>query len=826
MSDAKINGINAELMAQAEFNNAWILGPQTDWTRAGQGDHFAQFYETEAFLVESLVGFTASGLKSGDALIIVATRDHRDNLERRLTESGVDLDAVRTTGQYVSLDAGDTLSGFMIDGAPDAMRFQTLLSGILAKAGEGGRRVRIFGEMVMLLWKEGNCESAIRLEELWNDLRQIHPFLLFCAYPIGSFTNGKLPRSMVDVCDQHAHVIPAESYTTLLTLDDRAREIIRLQQQARMLQAEIAEREQSEQALRTVKRELEIQVEDLRRLHELSIRLTGTLEIDLVLREVLRAALAVQGTDLGLLSLRNREGDGLSVNAQCGFDDEFMKQLEGVAPGADFCGSYEQRRQVIVEDIEVDPLPAQYREVAHQAGIRSCHSTPLITHGSNILGVLAVYFRESRRPSQRELRLMDLYARMAADFIENAQLHHKVQQELEAREQSLLREQLARAEAESANRMKDEFLATVSHELRTPLNAIIGWSHMLRRGTLDDATTSRALETIERNAKSQAQLIEDLLDVSRVITGKLRLNIGPVDLASVINAAIDSVQLAADSKGIHLEVRLDPSARHTQGDAGRLQQVVWNLLSNAIKFTPSAGHVEVRLERAGSSVQIRVSDTGPGIGADFLPFIFDRFRQADSSSTRSYGGLGLGLAIVRHLVELHGGSVHAESPGTGAVFTIALPVGGSKERSNKPKQQATSDVRSDPLPSLEGLRVLVVDEDHDTLQVINVMLTAYRARVQGAASATEAIEILEWYKPDVIVSDLALPGDDAYSLMNRIRELMNGKDLPAIALTSYVRVEDRTRALSAGFNMFVPKPVQPDELITALANLAEPGRTQ
>ncbi len=826
MSDAKITGINTELMAQAEFDNAWILGPQTDWTCAEQGDHFAQFYETEAFLVDSLVGFTTSGLNRGDALIIVATQEHRDSLERRLTESGIDLDAVRAAGQYVSLDAGDTLAGFMMDGAPDATLFQTLLTGILARAGQGGRRVRIFGEMVMLLWAEGNCEGAIRLEELWNDLRQAHPFLLFCAYPIGSFTDEKLPRSIVDVCDQHAHLIPAESYTTLPTLDDRVREIIRLQQQARMLQAEIAQREQTEQALRTVKQELEIQVEDLRRLHEMSIRLTGTLDIDLVLQEVLRAALAVQGTDLGLLSLRNRESDGLSVKAQCGFDDEFLKQLECVVPGADICGSYEQRRQVIVEDIEVDPLLAQYREVANRAGVRSCHSTPLITHGSNILGVLAVHFRESRRPSQRELRLMDLYARMAADFIENAQLHYQVQQELGAREQALLREQLARAESESANRMKDEFLATVSHELRTPLNAIIGWSHMLRRGTLDDATKSRALETIERNAKSQAQLIEDLLDVSRVITGKLRLNIGPVDLASVINAAIDSVQLAAESKGIHLEVRLDPSARHTQGDASRLQQVVWNLLSNAIKFTPAGGHVEVRLERAEGNVQIRVSDTGPGISEDFLPFIFDRFRQADSSSTRSYGGLGLGLAIVRHLVELHGGSVHADSLGTGASFTIALPVGGSSERWNKPKQHATHDVQSDPLPSLEGLRVLVVDQDRDTLQVINVMLTAYRARVQGAASASDAIEILEWYKPDVIVSDLVLPNEDAYSLIARIRELRNGKDLPAIALTSFVRVEDRARALAAGFNMFVPKPVQPDELITALANLAEPVPTQ
>jgi signal transduction histidine kinase/CheY-like chemotaxis protein len=554
-----------------------------------------------------------------------------------------------------------------------------------------------------------------------------------------------------------------------------------------------------------------------------------------MLREVLRAALNVQGTDMGLLSLCEAGQDGLSLKVQSGFDEEFLKALEMVPPGEGSCGTcYEQRRRVVIEDVEVDTVFADYREAARRAGFRACHSTPLITGSGNIIGVLSVHFRQPHRPSNRETRLIDLYARMAADMIENARLHRQMQQELREREELLVRELAARAEAETANRMKDEFLATVSHELRTPLNVIIGWSHMLRHDHLDEATMAHAFETIERNAQSQAQLIEDILDVSRVITGKLLLNIGPVDVAAVINAAIDCVQLAADAKGIQLEVTLAPSARHISGDAGRLQQVVWNLLANAIKFTPAGGRVSVRLERAGRNAQIRVSDTGEGISADFLPFIFDRFRQADGTSTRRHGGLGLGLAIVRHLVELHGGTVHADSEGEGrgATFTISLPLADEPTKKRRrvaanllTKQAATAHI--DTLPSLEGLRVLLVDDDQDTLNMLAEILTGNRAAVQLASSAAEALEVLEWYKPDLLVSDLAMPDEDGYSLIAKVRalEANNGQQIPAVALTAYVRVEDRTRALAAGFNMFVPKPIEPVELLTAIANLAEPNMT-
>jgi signal transduction histidine kinase/ActR/RegA family two-component response regulator len=391
---------------------------------------------------------------------------------------------------------------------------------------------------------------------------------------------------------------------------------------------------------------------------------------------------------------------------------------------------------------------------------------------------------------------------------------------------SLRAEQVARAEAESASRMKDEFLGTVSHELRTPLNAIIGWSHMLLAGKLDEATAVRALEIIDRSAKAQAQLIEDILDVSRVITGKVRLDTVPVDVAAVINLAVESAQLAADSKGIQLEVILDPLARHIVGDFSRLQQVVWNLIGNAIKFTPSGGRVAVRLSRLDRSIEICVSDTGEGINPAFLPFVFDRFRQADGSQTRLHGGVGLGLAIVRHLVELHGGTVLAESPGLGrgATFTITLPIAPARRM----RRNSTRDLGKGKgmelgsRPQLDGLQVLLVDDDRDTLQVLTALLTESRAEVQTASSAAEALEVLQRYKPDVMVFDLAMPYEDGYSLIRKVRasETRGGRQTPAVALTARVRVEDRAQTLAAGFNLFVPKPVEPSELITAIANVA------
>ncbi|MFN2493571.1 MAG: ATP-binding protein [Pyrinomonadaceae bacterium] len=651
MIKSNINTNSSEDAIQLSSNDIAKLNaaPRADWTEMSDKEHFVQFYEADAFLLNSLSGFIGTAINSGEAAIVVATESHRDGLDELLQANGLDVTGAKACGQYVALDAADTLSRFMVNGEPDQQRFNEVIGGVIASVTEGRSRVRAFGEMVALLWGEGNYNGAMRLEQLWNDLQKAYTFSLFCAYPMSGFGGEKFVEPHSGVCTVHTRVIPAESYADIGDPNARLRAIAQLQQKAKSLEAEIADRLRAEEALRI----------------------------------------------------------------------------------------------------------------------------------------------------------------------------------------ALVREQMARSEAETANRMKDEFLANVSHELRTPLNAIIGWSHLLRSGSLDEATVTRAMETIDRNAKSQAQLIEDILDVSRMITGKLRLNNEPVDISSVINAAIDSVQLAIDSKDLHLEVTLDPSARHTLGDSSRLQQVVWNLLANAIKYTPAGGRIEVKVNRAEQNLQIQVSDTGEGISRAFLPFIFDRFRQSDGTTTRKHGGLGLGLAIVRHLVELHGGTIKAESAGDGlgSMFTVELPLAPSPQRTKQRKRRRTIVANVKPqevvqphvasLPSLEDVKVLLVDDDVDTLQMLGVMLADSKGIVQTASSVSEALEILEWYRPDVVVSDLAMPGEDGYSLIQQLRALEATKLIPTVALTSYVRVEDRTRALSAGFNMFVPKPVQPDELITAIANLAE-----
>lgn len=397
------------------------------------------------------------------------------------------------------------------------------------------------------------------------------------------------------------------------------------------------------------------------------------------------------------------------------------------------------------------------------------------------------------------------------------------------REQFLAREQAARTEAETANRMKDEFLATLSHELRTPLNAMLGWTQLLRTRKLDEVTYARALETVDRNTRSLASLIEDVLDVSRIIRGQLRLNVRPVQLVSVIEAAIDSARPAAEAKIIRLQPVLDPATGPVAGDSDRLQQIVWNLLSNAIKFTPKQGRVQVLLEQINSHVEITVSDTGKGISAEFLPYVFERFRQADSTTTRTHSGLGLGLAIVRHLVELHGGTVHAESlgEGQGAMFIVKLPLMPVRLSSSDPERvhpRAGSGVPFGDLPSLDGLQVLVVDDEADAREFITAVLEQCGAAVTAIASAKEALEVIE-PKLDVLVSDIGMPEEDGYALINQVRSLTpeQGGRIPAAALTAYAREEDRTKALLAGFQLHVSKPVSPAELAAVVANLA--GRT-
>jgi PAS domain S-box-containing protein len=388
--------------------------------------------------------------------------------------------------------------------------------------------------------------------------------------------------------------------------------------------------------------------------------------------------------------------------------------------------------------------------------------------------------------------------------------------------------QAARAEADIANGVKDEFLATLSHELRTPLTSILGWSEMLTAGNLDDATSKRALEIIVRNARAQRKLIDDLLDISRIITGKIRLDVRAVELAPLIEAIVDGMRPAADARGIHLKMALDPGTSPISGDPDRLQQIIWNLLSNGIKFTPKGGSVEVRLERIRSHMEITISDTGQGIAPEFLLHVFERFRQSDSSTTRRHGGLGLGLSIVSQLVELHGGTVTAQSPGEGkgTIFTVALPLLSVHHESTNAHMTHTltgSHTVTDRHPSLANVRVLVVEDEPDAQELIAAVLTGRGAEVISVESADEALKEMELKRFDVLVSDIGMPLLDGYALIEKVRQLSaeRGGRIPAAALTAYAGAEDRMLALSAGYQIHVPKPVEPAELTTTVASLAE-----
>ena len=444
--------------------------------------------------------------------------------------------------------------------------------------------------------------------------------------------------------------------------------------------------------------------------------------------------------------------------------------------------------------------------------------------------------------SEADERLGETLATQVAIAYENAMLYSdaqrhasELQQEIterkqaeEERAQLLVRERAARADAEQANRTKDEFLATLSHELRTPLSAILGWSHLVRTGKLDEPQMSRAFETIERNARSQSQLIDDLLDVSRIITGKLQIEPRAVDLCTVVEAASDAVRPSIEAKDIKFETVLDTEACLVRGDANRLQQIVWNLLSNAIKFTPTGGRVSAAVKRAGERVRISVSDSGTGITSEFLPYIFDRFRQADGSTTRVHGGLGLGLSIVKHLVELHDGEVEVQSAGKdqGATFTVSLPLS-SAASSDAIETAVTAEPENNGLPAgfsklLKGLRILVVDDEADSRDLVTAILTRCGSKVRCCESVAEALITFREWKPDLLVSDIGMPNEDGYELIKKLRKLRSkrAKEIPVVALTAYATDDDRERTLSAGFQVHVAKPIEPEALVRSIAGAA------
>jgi PAS domain S-box-containing protein len=556
--------------------------------------------------------------------------------------------------------------------------------------------------------------------------------------------------------------------------------------------------------------------ESLRFLAEASNILSSSLEYDETLASVVRlsvptiadwASIDMLASDGTLRRLAVAHVDPAKVALARDLQRRFPPEMDASTgvPNVLRTGKSELVAEITDALLESVIADKELLDIIRSLGLKSSICVPLTVKGRGVGAMTLILAESGRRYGDDALRLAEDLAKRASLAIENA-VHYRA--------------------AEEANQAKDDFLATVSHELRTPLNSILGWVHMLRDKSLPEDRQARALETIERNARVQNQLIEDLLDVSRIVAGKLRLDVESVDVPHVVESAIETVRPAANAKNIVLRVTVDPNAGPVMGDPARLQQVVCNLLSNAVKFSAKGAAVHVVVRKRDSSIEIIVRDKGQGIDASFLPYVFERFRQADPRTTRVRGGLGLGLAIVRNLVELHGGTVSAQSDGIdcGATFTVHLPISPVHARSYEgpPALQlaALPPVRCPP--ELSGVHVLVLDDEADARELVEALLTNCKMRVTTASTVEEALRLVQEVRPTIVVSDIGMPIEDGYALIRRLRALpvnLGGKT-PAVALTAYARTEDRTRALVAGFNMHVPKPVEPTELLAVLANLA------
>jgi PAS domain S-box-containing protein len=562
--------------------------------------------------------------------------------------------------------------------------------------------------------------------------------------------------------------------------------------------------------------------------------LAATLDLQSLVQEVTDAATELSGAKFGAFfyNVTDDSGDAFLLYTLSGAPREAFERFGQPRATALFGPTFNGDAPIRLDDVRKDP---RYGQWGPHHGMPPGHlpvcsylAVPVKSRTGDVIGGLFFGHPEPGVFDERAERLIVGVASQAGVAIDNARMYEGSLKLAMEREKLLESERMARTEAERMSEMKDHFLANLSHELRTPLNAIVGWTQVLRHGARDEADLAKGLETIERNARVQTQLIEDLLDMSRITSGKMRLDIQPVEPVSVIEAAIESVKPAAEAKGIRVEKMLDALAGPVSGDPNRLQQVMWNLLSNAIKFTPRGGKVQVLLERVNSHIEISVADTGIGIEPRFLPFVFDRFRQGDASTTRKFGGLGLGLSIVKSLVEMHGGTVRVRSPGQdqGTTFAVHLPVtvvhrtSDGEERVHPRSSLAASE--NIAAIDLSGTKVLVVDDETDARELIKRVLHDCNAVVLTAATAEEALRLVETERPDVFISDIGMPNVDGYELLRRVRALgpARGGRVPSIALTAFARSEDRTRALRAGFMVHVAKPVEPSELIATVASIA------
>jgi PAS domain S-box-containing protein len=576
------------------------------------------------------------------------------------------------------------------------------------------------------------------------------------------------------------------------------------------------------------------QAEALRTLNEVGKTISAELDLHNTVQAVTDAATELTGARFGsfFYNVLNDEGASYMLYTLAGVPREAFAHFPMPRATNLFGPTFRGEGVVRIDDVKLDP---RYGKNSPYYGMPEGHlpvtsylAVPVISRSGEVIGGLFFGHPEPGMFTERDEIIVSGLASQAAVAMDNARLYEAAKKARAEAERAAAENERLYKQAEESSRLKEEFLATISHELRTPLSAILGWTRMLRLGQLSTENSAKALDTIERNARAQAQLVDDLLDVSRIITGKLRMDVRPADPNSFIDAAVESVRPAADAKGVRMQKVVDTNPISIPGDPVRLQQVVWNLLSNAIKFTPRGGRVQIRSERVNSHLEIVVSDTGQGIASEFLPHVFDRFRQADQKTSRQHGGMGLGLAIVRHLVEMHGGTVRANSDGEGrgATFTVMLPIAPlyQVDASGGRVHPGARDLLPPPdsADRLDGLRILAVDDEPDTRELLRQGLEFLGAKVKVVGSAAEAIDWLRGSVPDILISDIGMPGTDGYDLIRQVRALPpdRGGKVPAIALTAYTRVEDRLQALRAGYDMHVPKPVELAELVAVAASVS------
>jgi signal transduction histidine kinase/ActR/RegA family two-component response regulator len=607
--------------------------------------------------------------------------------------------------------------------------------------------------------------------------------------------------------------------------EDQALRSVALQNAQTILRA----RQRAEQELIKTKEALEEERRILELLNQTGAKLSSKLDLHSVAQTVTDAAIQLSGAQFGAFFYATSDADALSLYTPSADSRDALERfgLPRTTPilAPTLRGDAVIRLADVHEDARFASLDL-HDEPQRGSSVCSYLAVPVFARSGSAIGGLLLGHGKTGVFTERSERLVIGIAVQAAIAIDNARLYEDAKRSADERARLLEAERAARVEIERISLVKDEFLATLSHELRTPLNAVLGWSGVLLSRT-QDPEVQRGLETIARNARAQAQLIDDLLDMNRIVSGKIRLDVQRLELAAIVEAALDSVRPSAEAKAIAVRRTIDPSAGLVFGDPNRLQQVVWNLLTNAVKFTPKGGKIDVIVQRVDSHVQIDVRDTGMGISAEFLPHLFERFRQADSSTTRKYGGLGLGLSIVKQLVELHGGSVGAESggKGQGATFTVALPLRAVRDSAAPSGEHPTSGrgcaSRAPPV-SLAGLTVLIVDDEPDARELVRSVLSEAGADVVLAASAAEGLACVQTHRPDLLVSDIGMPDRDGYQFIRSVRDLGSacGGRTPAIALTAFARSEDRTRAMLAGYQVHMSKPIEPQELVATISSLA------